>query len=53
MKIKILLNTDNININSVEDCKTKIELFAFMIKTHIAGLDELIELSIDKCFPCR
>ena len=52
MKVQLLLNTNNVNINSLSDCKTKTELFAFMIKTHIKKLDEQIELSINKCFPC-
>jgi hypothetical protein len=51
MKVLLLLNSNKLTINSVEDCKTRMELFMFMIKLHLQQYDN-IELSIEKCFPC-
>ena len=51
MKILLLLNSNKININSLEDCTTRIELYVFMIKLYLKHFED-IELFIEKCFPC-
>lgn len=49
MKLIILINS-NSDLESINDCKTKSEFFAFMFKTYISQF-EGISLVIEKCIP--
>lgn len=51
MKVLLLLNSNKHNINSLEHCTNKTELFVFMIKSYIQNF-EGIELFVENCLPC-
>jgi hypothetical protein len=50
MKILLLFNSDRINVDKVENCQSRRDLFILMIKTHFKR--DNIEFVIDKCSPC-